>query len=298
MDLVASVVLVSIVIASGVVLRLRGARDGARRFARVERDGGSVLVDKRTMNAAYEVLDPIVDACVRARIGANAVTWSSLVLALAAGGLAALGHFGVASLALVLASIGDALDGQIARKSGTASARGEVVDAAVDRYSEFAFLGGLAVHYRTAPVALVLTLLALLASSMVSYASAKAEALAVDVPRGAMRRPERAVVLCLGAALVPLATLLAPNRTGEAFPIGVVVAGEAPMLISIFVVAIAGNVSAVRRFVAIDAALAAKDALAPPAEHDGTRRNPKRAPANAAPANAANANAANQGGAP
>lgn len=290
MDLVASVVLVLIVVASGVAVRLRHGARGVRRFGRVERDGGSLLVDKRTMNAAYEVLDPIAEACVRARVGANTVTWSSLVLALAAGGLAAFGHFGGAALALVVASLGDALDGQIARKSGTASARGEVVDAAVDRYSEFVFLGGLAVHYRTAPVALVVTLLALLASSMVSYASAKAEALAVDVPRGGMRRPERAVVLCLGAALVPLATVLAPNRTGEAFPIGVVVAGEAPMLISLFVVAIAGNVSAVRRFVAIDVALAAKED-APPAEHGGSHRNAKRAPANAA------ANATHQGGA-
>lgn len=272
MDLAASIALVLAVLVSGVALRLKwGARGGARSFARVEHDGGSALVGKRTMNAAYEVLEPLVDACVRARVEANSVTWSSLALALTAGGLAAFGHLGGAALALAIASIGDALDGQIARSSGTASARGEVVDAAVDRYSEFAFLGGLAVHYRGAPALLALTLLALLASSMISYASAKAEALAVLVPRGAMRRPERAVILCLGAALVPLATWLAPYRAEGALPLGAVVAGEAPMLVSLLVVAIAGNVSAVRRFRAIDEALATPNEASPRAEREGAR---------------------------
>ena len=39
---------------------------------------------------------------------------------------------------------------------------------------------------------------------MVSYSTAKAEALGVEPPRGAMRRQERAVYFVLGAALVPI----------------------------------------------------------------------------------------------
>lgn len=229
-------------------------RTGHVTFARVERDGGLIFVDKKVMNAAYWVLDPLADACTQVRISANAITFASLIFAAVAGVLVAFGHFGTSAIAIVLASLGDALDGLVARKSKTASERGEVFDAAVDCYSEFFFLAGLAVHYRMHGVVLATTLAALLGLIMVSYASAKAEALGVEIPRGAMRRPERAVVLGLGATLVPLATwAFGPDQANA-----VDLAAESPMLVALLVVALVGNVSAVRRLFAIDRALASR----------------------------------------
>ena len=100
--------------------------------------------------------------------------------------------------------LGDILDGQVARMTNTGSDRGELLDAAVDRYTEFAFLGGLLLFYRTEVSLMVLTLAALVASFMISYTSAKAEALHVNPPRGLMRRHERAIYLITGAGLTAL----------------------------------------------------------------------------------------------
>jgi hypothetical protein len=86
-------------------------------------------------------------------------------------------------------------------------------------------------------------LLALLGSFMVSYASAKAEALRAQIPRGSMRRPERAAYLIIGAGLTPLlAPLVAshvPGATGWLL--------EIPALGAVALVALVSNVSAVSR---------------------------------------------------
>jgi CDP-diacylglycerol--glycerol-3-phosphate 3-phosphatidyltransferase len=240
MDLAVSTAL----IASAVLIGLAFSALTARRavaFKRVEKDGGSVLLDKSVMNVAYWGLTPLGRAIVRAGISANGVTFASLVLALGAGVLVALGHFGLAAAAAMVAALGDALDGIVARESKTSSDSGEVFDAAVDRYSEFFFLGGLAVHYRAHVGALLLTLAALLASFMVSYSTAKAEALQVAAPRGAMRRAERATFLVVGAVLSPFTELLHADWTLR----------EAPILAALVLVAIVGNVSAVRRLFAV-----------------------------------------------
>jgi CDP-diacylglycerol--glycerol-3-phosphate 3-phosphatidyltransferase len=80
---------------------------------------------------------------------------------------------------------------------------------------------------------------------MVSYGSAKAEALGVAAPRGAMRRAERAAWLCGGALLSPLAAAV-----GQSAGIGPWI-GEAPMLCALTMVGLVSNVSAVRRLAAV-----------------------------------------------
>jgi CDP-diacylglycerol--glycerol-3-phosphate 3-phosphatidyltransferase len=244
MDLLASFAVVFVV---GVLGLLYAGKPDPSTYARVERDGGSVLLDKRVMNGAYWVLDPVGDACVRAGVSANMVTLASLFLAVVSGTLLAFGHFGLAAVTTAVGSLGDALDGVVARKSETVSRRGEVLDAAADRYSEFVFLGGLALHYHPHTWTLALTLGAMLGSMMVSYASAKAEAMRVAIPRGSMRRPERAVVLAVGALLVPFAMLARAAFFADVAPIF----GELPMLVALAVVAVLGNVSAVRRLAAL-----------------------------------------------
>jgi CDP-diacylglycerol--glycerol-3-phosphate 3-phosphatidyltransferase len=103
------------------------------------------------------------------------------------------------------------------------------------------------VFFRGEPIALVLGLLAIGGSFMVSYGSAKAEALRVPVPEGIMRRAERAVCLSVGATLVPLAGKLV-DRWG--LP---AIVEFAPILLALLVIAVFANVSAVRRLRAIAA---------------------------------------------
>jgi phosphatidylglycerophosphate synthase len=249
LDLAISSLLLALVVVVALLYAVRVARLGAARSERVERAGASPILGKASMEATYWALGPIVSAFVALGIGANAITAASLVAGLAAGVALAKGHLGVAAGVTVVASLADALDGLVARRTGTASPSGEVFDAAADRFVEMFFLGGLAVLFRDDEAALVLTLLALGGSFMVSYSSAKAEALGVEAPRGAMRRAERAVVLGAGAWLTPFASALAASHH-----LGPHVA-KLPVLAAIGAVAIGANVSAVRRLAAIATAV-------------------------------------------
>src|SRR5262249_51600450 len=144
---------------------------------------GSVLLGKGTMEMAYWALQPLGRLCARLGIRANMVSWSALALGAFAGVAVAAGDLGVGALLAALSGGCDALDGIVARATGSASRAGEVLDAALDRYAELCFMGGLCVHYRGEPVMLSIGLAALGGAFMVSYATAKAEALGVRVPR-------------------------------------------------------------------------------------------------------------------
>lgn len=163
---------------------------------------------------------------------ADAVTLASLALAFGAGVLLATGHLGPAALVMIAASLGDALDGLVARQSRSATVAGALLDAAADRYGELFFLGGIAIHFHGSVAVLAVTLAAIAGSFMVSYGSAKAEAIGVPVPPGIMRRAERAACLCVGVVLAAFF-------------------GDAAVVAAVALVAVVGNVSAIRRLAAL-----------------------------------------------
>jgi hypothetical protein len=97
---------------------------------------------------------------------------------------------------------------------------------------------------------------------MVSYSSAKAEALGVPVPPGVMRRAERAVCLCLATGMT---ALWAPFVAGKGLPVGT----EAlPLLVAVSLIAAVANISAVRRL-----HLLARGATSPAAEAHAPARS-------------------------
>jgi len=246
MDLGSSLALIvaAAALASAYVLRL--ALRGRAQHARVDRDGGSALVGKGMMEMLYWSITPFAAGLARMGITADVVTWVSLLMGIAAGVAIGMGHFGVGALLATLSSAGDAVDGFIARAMKTASDAGEVLDAAVDRYVELAFLAGVAVAFRASVPMLVVALAALGASFMVSYATAKAEALQVEVPRGMVRRTERAVILIVGAAFTPIAQAVHPS-----WALG-------PMAVATGLIAVLGNLSAIARLAALRARVARK----------------------------------------
>jgi CDP-diacylglycerol--glycerol-3-phosphate 3-phosphatidyltransferase len=190
------------------------------------------------------VLDRLADgAAILAELGvtASAVTISRLVLAAIGGVLLAFGMFSWAAVAMAFASLGDALDGIVARRTNTSSVGGALLDASVDRYEEFLFLGGLAVHFRESVPAIVLALSALAGSFMVSYGSAKAEAAGVPVPYGTMRRPERAICLCVGVSLAAFTSDLQAHGYAPDWM------GRAPIFVALGLIAVIANVSAISR---------------------------------------------------
>jgi CDP-diacylglycerol--glycerol-3-phosphate 3-phosphatidyltransferase len=178
---------------------------------------------------------------VQAGVTANAVTLASLALAAIAGVFLGFGAFAAAAPTMVLGCLGDALDGLVARRRASSTVGGALLDASADRYGEFFFLGGLAVCFRASAAILVLALLALAGSFMVSYASAKAEALSLPVPPGLMRRPERAICLCTGVALA--AVFVSLQRT-VAIPWWI---ARAPVVGALGVLAVFANASAILR---------------------------------------------------
>jgi phosphatidylglycerophosphate synthase len=189
------------------------ARPGSQpNFARVTREGGTAFLSERLMQRGYAWVDWLAAGAVKIGIGADAVSWLSLALGLVAGLLAARGWLGSAAWALALSGLGDGVDGAVARRQNTISKAGAVLDSALDRYVEFFFFGGLLYFFRGSAASQLLVMLALCGGFMVTYSTAKAEALQIAPPRGWMKRPERMVWLIGGAALAAAASLggLAP----------------------------------------------------------------------------------------
>src|SRR5581483_9476066 len=238
-------------IAAAYILRL--VVKGRARFERTDRHGGSWLLGKGVMELGYWGFLPAAQFLASMQISPNQVSWASLAFGFAAGACLSVGHFGFAAVCAALSSALDCLDGMVARITKANSDAGELLDATVDRYAEFFFLAGLIVYYRAHPALQLLALFALLGSFMVSYSSAKAEAMNIEPPRGNMRRPERAVYLDGGAMLSAITIPWLEAPPAGAVPIGY------PMLVALAIVAVAANISAVARLWSIARALRARE---------------------------------------
>jgi phosphatidylglycerophosphate synthase len=241
-DVVNTIVLVGILGLILVAYTFRLALKGRAQFDRVDKQGGSVLLGKGLMEMAYWALQPVARFLVFLKVTPNQLSWASLVLGGMAGTALTYGYFGFGALFATYSAFLDTLDGMVARLTDVASDAGEVLDAAVDRYVEFFFLSGVVLYYREAPAFQAIALLALCGSFMVSYSTAKAEALHIPPPPGIMRRPERAFYLTLGAALSPISMpwLDALFTVPKANP-------GYPMIFSCFLVGVLSNISAIER---------------------------------------------------
>jgi len=267
LDLIYALVLLGVALFVAAVYTLRVWIRGKANFDRVNHQGGSALLGKGVMQGAYWSLQPLAKLLIACRVTPNGVSWMSFGFALAAGGCLSVGHFGFGAVFATVSAFLDTLDGMVARMTGVASDAGEVLDAAVDRYAEFFFLGGLAIYYREIPILLIITLFALLGSFMVSYSSAKAEALQVQPPKGSMRRPERAVYLTLGALFSPVTIPFFE----QVRPYGIAVGH--PMVLALGLVAVVSNVSAVERLWAIARAVRLRESPRTHYEEDLSQEN-------------------------
>jgi CDP-diacylglycerol--glycerol-3-phosphate 3-phosphatidyltransferase len=236
------------------VFGVRVAIRGVIRYDRVDAVGGSPLLSKRLVEFGYWATLPMARACVRAGITPNHITWISLGLGISAGVAISFGLLGLGACLALISALGDSIDGQVARMTKTGSEAGEVLDASVDRYMEFFYIGGLVLFYHDSIPCQAIALFALLAAFMVSYATAKSEAMGVAPPRGAMRRHERSVYLIAGCVFSPIVTPwlepFPPYPALRAFP----------ALAALFVVATVGNYSAARRLWLVARALREKSA--------------------------------------
>jgi CDP-diacylglycerol---glycerol-3-phosphate 3-phosphatidyltransferase len=156
--------------------------------------------------AVGRAVEPLARALIAARISANAVTMLGLAGTIAAAVFVARGDFGIGAAFFVPSAFLDLFDGLIARKMGTASRWGALIDSLSDRVGEGALLIAFAYRFReTTPRISLVALSALVFSYLVSYVKARAESLGYRCEGGLAERPERAILygtalLIVGAA--------------------------------------------------------------------------------------------------
>ncbi len=255
-DLLYTILLFAIAAAVAVAYGIRVLLRGKAQFDRVDRQGGSPLLNKSVMEGGYWFFQPLGRLLIACHVTPNQISWGSLAFGVLAGACLAVGHFGFGAAFATISAIFDALDGIVARLTGVQSDAGEVLDATVDRYVEFFFLGGLVIYYREIPALLLLALAALVGAFMVSYSTAKAEALQIEAPKSSMRRPERALYLTLGATLSPITIPIWEQIREYPVPIG------HPMVAALGLVAVLANVSAIERLWAIARTIRLQEARA------------------------------------
>ncbi len=149
---------------------------------------------------------PVVLALDRLGLSPNAVSFIGLLISVLAGWVAAKGALFLGGIVLLVGSIFDMLDGNLARLQGKVSRQGAFLDSNFDRLAEAAVYTGLAWYYMEVLTwpdsgAVILILLTLTGSITTSYARARAEGLGTTCFGGWLQRPERMVLLILGMLL-------------------------------------------------------------------------------------------------
>ena len=137
---------------------------------------------------------------IESRLTPNAISLSGLALNVLAAVLVWERHYFLGGLAFIIGSIMDTLDGRYSRMSGKGTPFGAFLDSTLDRCEEGIVLTAVAAdlarqHNKIAVAAVVV---AVLASLMVSYTRARAEALGVACTVGFATRPVRVVILSIG----------------------------------------------------------------------------------------------------
>ena len=146
----------------------------------------------------------MVRGLARRRINPNLLTVIGVLINVCSGLLFGLGFFFWAGVILIVANLFDMLDGQVARRTGQVTRFGGFLDSTFDRISDMAAFVGLMTFYARdtefhSTLNVLLAGLALVGSVLVSYASARAESLIPKCDVGFLRRPERVVLLIIGA---------------------------------------------------------------------------------------------------
>jgi len=163
------------------------------------------------------LLDAIVRLLALSRINPNLLTLMGLVVNTYAAFLFGYANsdnqrrmFVYAGLVIIGSGFFDLVDGRVARASNRVTRFGGFFDSIVDRYSDASLFLGLQVFYGRGGrfFYVVLAAIAMISAIMVSYARARAESLIGTCKVGFMERPERLVLLIIGALFNEMAPVL------------------------------------------------------------------------------------------
>src|SRR5689334_420072 len=155
-------------------------------------------------------LKAIIETCVALRIHPNVLTLVGVIINVAAAWALAGRRFVLGGVVMILANIFDFIDGKVAHRLQLQSQFGAFWDSTLDRFSDLALITGLIFLYSTLDRSdyVLIASLTLIFSIMTSYARARAESLVKRCKVGFMERPERIVLLMIGALTNRMAGVL------------------------------------------------------------------------------------------
>ena len=168
------------------------------------------MITREIGRGSQFLLERIVRALSLTKIHPNLLTAIGLAINIVAAVLFARGDFFAAGLVVLGAGLFDMVDGRVARITNTVTSFGAFFDSVVDRYSDIALYIGLLVYYARAErfFYVVLVALVMAGSVMISYTRARAESLIPTCKVGFLERPERLVLIIIGALFDRMAPAL------------------------------------------------------------------------------------------
>jgi CDP-diacylglycerol--glycerol-3-phosphate 3-phosphatidyltransferase len=166
--------------------------------------GRKVVFGSSIGRGAQRIINAMVRGLASGRVNPNLLTVIGVAINVGCGLLFGYGSFFWAGVILIVANLFDMLDGQVARLSGRVTRFGGFLDSSLDRLSDMVVFVGLMIFYARdtefhSTLNVFLAGAALMGSVMVSYTSARAESLIPKCDVGFLRRPERVVLLIIGA---------------------------------------------------------------------------------------------------
>jgi len=159
---------------------------------------------------ANRIIRLIVRGLALSKINPNVLTFFGLVINIVAATFLAVGRFRTAGLIIIFAGLFDMVDGRVARATNQVTRFGGFFDSVIDRYSDASQFFGLLVYYARAGrfFYIGLTAFVMISAIMVSYTRARAESLIGSCRVGFMERPERLVLVIIGALFNRMAPVL------------------------------------------------------------------------------------------
>ena len=156
------------------------------------------------------IIDRIVDWLALSKIHPNVLTFIGLLINVGAAWLFAVGSFRWAGVVVICAGLFDMVDGRVARATKQVTRFGGFFDSVIDRYSDLGLYMGLLVYYASINrfFYIVLTAIVMTGSVMVSYSRARAENTIPKCKVGFLERPERIVLIIIGALTERMAPVL------------------------------------------------------------------------------------------
>src|SRR5580693_3286835 len=144
------------------------------------------------------------------RIHPNVLTFLGLVINIVAAFLFAAGSFRWAGAVIIGAGLFDMVDGRVARETNRVTRFGGFFDSVLDRYSDLALLVGLLIYYASINrfFYVVLTAIVMTGTVLTSYTRARAENTIPKCKVGFLERPERVVLIIIGALTNRMAPVL------------------------------------------------------------------------------------------